>query len=144
MGTPEIHRGLFPMMIMANIFRNVPRRKGLEFILMVSALWPKKQPNWASSLGRFPAMNWTHTCINRPDLSGPSAAGGQTWSRSLLQTVRHGFCRCTPLSERDADEVSGHRRCAKGIDGVSVKAKARLAQRGVDDDEKKIRLSRSI
>ncbi len=33
-GTPEIHRGLFPMMIMANIFRNVPRRKGLEFILM--------------------------------------------------------------------------------------------------------------
>lgn len=32
-GTPEIHRGLWPMMIMANIFRVVPRRKGLEFIL---------------------------------------------------------------------------------------------------------------
>ncbi len=32
-GTPEIHRGLFPMMIMANIFRVVPRRKGLELIL---------------------------------------------------------------------------------------------------------------
>ena len=32
-GTPEIHRGLFPMMIMANIFRTVPRRKGLELIL---------------------------------------------------------------------------------------------------------------
>ena len=32
-GTPEIQRGLWPMMIMANIFRVVPRRKGLEFIM---------------------------------------------------------------------------------------------------------------
>ena len=32
-GTPEIHRGLFPMMIMANIFRVVPRRRGMELIL---------------------------------------------------------------------------------------------------------------
>ncbi len=32
-GTPEIHRGLFPMMIMASIFRTVPRRKGLELVL---------------------------------------------------------------------------------------------------------------
>ena len=33
-GTPEIKRGLFPMMIMASIFRNVPRRKGLELVLL--------------------------------------------------------------------------------------------------------------
>ncbi len=33
-GTPEIKRGLFPMMIMANIFRTVPRRKGLQLILL--------------------------------------------------------------------------------------------------------------
>jgi enoyl-CoA hydratase/carnithine racemase len=32
-GTPEIQRGLWPMMIMANIFRVVPRRKGLELIV---------------------------------------------------------------------------------------------------------------
>ena len=32
-GTPEIQRGLWPMMIMANIFRVVPRRKGLELII---------------------------------------------------------------------------------------------------------------
>jgi enoyl-CoA hydratase/carnithine racemase len=31
--TPEIDLGLFPMMIMANIFRVVPRRQGLELIL---------------------------------------------------------------------------------------------------------------
>ena len=33
LGTPEIDRGVFPMMIMAWIFRTVPRRKGLEMIL---------------------------------------------------------------------------------------------------------------
>jgi enoyl-CoA hydratase/carnithine racemase len=32
-GTPEIKRGLFPMMIMALIFRNVGRKKGMELIL---------------------------------------------------------------------------------------------------------------
>jgi enoyl-CoA hydratase/carnithine racemase len=31
--TPEINRGLFPMMIMANIFRNVSRRAGLDLVL---------------------------------------------------------------------------------------------------------------
>ena len=36
--TPEIDRGLFPMMIMANIFRSVPRRKGLELVLTGRAL----------------------------------------------------------------------------------------------------------
>ena len=33
LGTPEIHVGLFPMMIMANIFRTVGKRVGLEMIL---------------------------------------------------------------------------------------------------------------
>ncbi len=32
-GTPEIDVGLWPMMIMATIFRNVPRKQGLEMIL---------------------------------------------------------------------------------------------------------------
>jgi len=32
-GAPEIDRGIFPMMVMASLFRTVSRRKGLEFIL---------------------------------------------------------------------------------------------------------------
>jgi len=32
-GTPEINVGLWPMMIMATIFRNVPRKRGLELML---------------------------------------------------------------------------------------------------------------
>jgi enoyl-CoA hydratase/carnithine racemase len=32
LGTPEINVGLWPMMIMATIFRNVPRKRGLELI----------------------------------------------------------------------------------------------------------------
>ena len=33
-GTPEVHVGLFPMMIGALIFRNVPRKKAMEMILL--------------------------------------------------------------------------------------------------------------
>jgi enoyl-CoA hydratase/carnithine racemase len=33
LGTPEINVGLWPMMIMATIFRNVPRKKGLELVM---------------------------------------------------------------------------------------------------------------
>src|SRR5215472_13787179 len=32
-GTPEIRRGLFPMMIMPTIFRNIGRMKGMELLL---------------------------------------------------------------------------------------------------------------
>src|SRR5262249_31285322 len=32
-GTPEINVGLWPMMIMAQIFRNVPRKQAMELIL---------------------------------------------------------------------------------------------------------------
>jgi enoyl-CoA hydratase/carnithine racemase len=32
-GTPEVRRGLFPMIIMATLFRNLPRKKGLELVL---------------------------------------------------------------------------------------------------------------
>jgi enoyl-CoA hydratase/carnithine racemase len=33
LGTPEINVGLWPMMIMATIFRNVPRKRGLELVM---------------------------------------------------------------------------------------------------------------
>lgn len=33
LGAPEINVGLWPMMIMATIFRNVPRKRGLELIM---------------------------------------------------------------------------------------------------------------
>ena len=33
-GTPEVHVGMFPMMIGALIFRNVPRKKAMEMILL--------------------------------------------------------------------------------------------------------------
>jgi enoyl-CoA hydratase/carnithine racemase len=32
-GTPEINVGLWPMMIMATIFRNVPRKRGIELVM---------------------------------------------------------------------------------------------------------------
>ncbi|MCW5828254.1 MAG: enoyl-CoA hydratase/isomerase family protein [Deltaproteobacteria bacterium] len=44
--TPEIDRGIWPMMIMANIFRHVPRRKGLEMCLFGERIDAKQAENW--------------------------------------------------------------------------------------------------
>jgi len=44
--TPEIDRGIWPMMIMANIFRHVPRRKGLEMCLFGERINAKQAEDW--------------------------------------------------------------------------------------------------
>lgn len=41
-GAPEIDRGIFPMMVMASLFRTVPKRKGLEFILTAEKITADK------------------------------------------------------------------------------------------------------
>ena len=43
-GTPEIKRGLFPMIIMATIARNVGRKKTLEMILTGERIDPGAEP----------------------------------------------------------------------------------------------------
>ncbi len=44
--TPEIDRGIWPMMIMANIFRHVPRRKGLEMCFFGERIDAKQAEAW--------------------------------------------------------------------------------------------------
>ena len=41
-GTPEINVGAFPFMIMALIYRNVPRKKANELLLLGDAGTPRK------------------------------------------------------------------------------------------------------
>ena len=72
-GTPEIHRGLFPMMIMANIFRNVPRRKGLEFILMGERIMAEEAAELGIITRAIPGdeldeyvHNFAQTLVDRP------------------------------------------------------------------------------
>ena len=73
LGTPEIHVGLFPMMIMANIFRTVGKRVGLEMILGGERMSAKK----AADIGLINAAvsgdeldahvsEWAQTLVNRP------------------------------------------------------------------------------
>jgi len=45
-GTPEIDRGLFPMMIMAVLFRTIPRRRALELILLGERISAEKACEW--------------------------------------------------------------------------------------------------
>ena len=51
-GTPEINVGIWPMMIMAAIFRNVPRKRGLELMPPATRSRPQKRRDSGSSLGR--------------------------------------------------------------------------------------------
>ena len=43
---PEIHRGLWPFMVMAGLFRVMPRRAGLDFIMRGKPIDSKKAQEW--------------------------------------------------------------------------------------------------
>ena len=43
---PEIHRGLWPFMVMAGLFRVMPKRAGLDFIMRGQAIDADKAEQW--------------------------------------------------------------------------------------------------
>ena len=43
---PEIHRGLWPFMVMAGLFRVMPKRAGLDFIMRGESISAKEALNW--------------------------------------------------------------------------------------------------
>ena len=43
---PEIHRGLWPFMVMAGLFRIMPKRAGLDFIMRGKPIDSKKAEDW--------------------------------------------------------------------------------------------------
>ena len=43
---PEIHRGLWPFMVMAGLFRVMPKRAGLDFIMRGKPINSKKAKDW--------------------------------------------------------------------------------------------------
>ena len=43
---PEIHRGLWPFMVMAGLFRVMPKRAGLDFIMRGKPIDSKKAKDW--------------------------------------------------------------------------------------------------
>ena len=61
--TPEINRGLFPMMIMANIFRLLPRRKGLELVLLGERFSAQQAANIGLINQAVPKENLEETCM---------------------------------------------------------------------------------
>ena len=54
-GTPEINVGAFPFMIMALIYRNVPRKKANEMLLLGERLSAQRHSRPGSSTGSSPA-----------------------------------------------------------------------------------------
>lgn len=73
LGTPEISVGLFPMMIMANIFRTVGKRVGLEMILSGERMTAQRAQEIGLINKAVPAQDldahvekWAKMLVNRP------------------------------------------------------------------------------
>ena len=96
-GTPEIKRGLFPMMIMANIFRNVPRRQGLELILTGDRI----------SAERAAAMGLINRAVPAAELDAEVAALAAKLASKAPQAMRLGLEAFYAQSDMDyADALS--------------------------------------
>ena len=71
-GTPEINVGVFPFMIMALIYRNVPRKKTNELLLLGERVSAEEAAGWHRQPGGPP----------RPSSTRPSTSGRRGWPPS--------------------------------------------------------------
>ena len=96
-GTPEIQRGLWPMMIMANIFRVVPRRKGSRVHYVwrenVGGRRARHRPHQPCGLIGGPGRCGSSICTYP---GGPTTARDETRPGGVLPTVRYGLRPGTP------------------------------------------------
>jgi enoyl-CoA hydratase/carnithine racemase len=81
LGTPEINVGLWPMMIMANIFRNVPRKRGLELIATGDKI----------SAAEAAAMGLITRAVPRAELDGAVAALAEKLASKSPLVMRMGL-----------------------------------------------------
>ena len=71
-GTPEINIGAFPFMIMALIYRNVPRKKANELLLLGERWTRSRRSRRASSTASCPTPSSTRRSPTGPASSPAS------------------------------------------------------------------------
>ncbi len=100
-GTPEINVGLFPMMIMAALFRNMGRKKGMEFILTGDRI----------SAAEAEQRGLITKCVPAGELDAAVAAlCAKLTAKSplLLKLGRDAFYKTADMSYREALEYLNH------------------------------------
>ena len=100
-GTPEINVGLFPMMIMAPLFRNMGRKKGMEFILSGDRISAEEAENRGLITRAVPAAELDATVQAMADKL-------KAKSPLLLKLGRDAFYHTADMSYADALHYLNH------------------------------------
>jgi enoyl-CoA hydratase/carnithine racemase len=94
-GAPEIDRGIFPMMVMASLFRTVPKRKGLELVLCGERI----------SAAEATQMGLITRAVPSDELDDAVAALAATLANKPPVAVRLGLEAYHAQSEKDFEEA---------------------------------------
>ncbi len=102
-GTPEINVGVFPFMIMALIYRNVPRKKATELLLLGERIDAREaERSWGSSTASWPTTSSTPRSPTGPAARGEVAAAHAAGQGRDVAPAGHGARRRARLPARPA------------------------------------------
>ena len=126
-GTPEINVGLFPFMIMALIYRNVPRKKAAEMMLLGEQISAPRRSGSGSSTGWSPAEEFDALVDEWAQKLAAQVAGADEARQGRdVPPAGHGLRRRDRLPALPADDRLLHRGHPGGRARVLREARAGL------------------
>ena len=110
---PEIHRGLWPFMVMAGLFRVMPKRAGLDFIMRGRPIDSKKAENWGL----------INKSVNKKDLDKNVNALAEELANLAPETMQFGLEAYEKQDSKSFDEALPYlqKQIAKCFEGKDAK-----------------------
>tara|TARA_Y100000814_G_C12254180_1_gene376130 strand:- start:87 stop:872 length:786 start_codon:yes stop_codon:yes gene_type:complete len=110
---PEIHRGLWPFMVMAGLFRVMPKRAGLDFIMRGQPIDSKKAENWGL----------INKSVNKKDLDKNVNALAEELANLAPETMQFGLEAYEKQDSKSFDEALPYlqEQIAKCFEGKDAK-----------------------
>ena len=110
---PEIHRGLWPFMVMAGLFRVMPKRIGLDFIMRGQPIDSKKAENWGL----------INKSVDKKDLDKNVNALAEELSNLAPETMQFGLEAYEKQDSKSFDEALPYlqKQIAKCFEGKDAK-----------------------
>ena len=110
---PEIHRGLWPFMVMAGLFRVMPKRAGLDFIMRGQPIDSKKAENWGL----------INKSVNKKDLDKNVNALAEELANLAPETMQLGLEAYEKQDSKSFDEALPYlqKQIAKCFEGKDAK-----------------------
>ena len=110
---PEIHRGLWPFMVMAGLFRVMPKRAGLDFIM-------RGQPIDSSEAEKWGLIN---KCVDRVELDDAVSSLAEELANLAPETMQFGLEAYEKQDSKSFDEALPYlqKQIAKCFEGKDAK-----------------------